>query len=188
MIVTGPTRKLPESSICRGFTAVSGFSLVETVISVLLVSVLFTAAINTYGAAKVSHTKAAEQVRGQVLAAGLMNEIMDVAYDDPDQTPIFGIEASEMAGSTTRANFDDVDDFQTYTDDPISDRNGTIVPSLSGWKRTINVVYVAPATQDTGEVVFAAVGSDQGFKKVTVTVYYNNRQTAQLVALRCAAR
>jgi type II secretory pathway pseudopilin PulG len=162
-------------------------SLVESVISVMLVAVLFVAALNTFSAAKVNQSLTAQQIRGQMLANSFIDEILEKAYQEPNDTVAFGREGSELS-ATDRSSFDDVDDFHGYVDNPVRDRQGTTLTAGTGWARHATVVYVSLSPQGEGSKSFTPVGTDQGFKLVKVAVYHDGRQVAELTAIRTAAR
>ena len=61
----------------------AGFTLVEAAISIVLVSVMLVAALNTVGAAKLGQQKTAARGRAHLLAQELMSEIMRQDYADP---------------------------------------------------------------------------------------------------------
>ena len=58
------------------------FSLVEVVVSVLIMGVMFVAALNTVGAARGGEYRLAEREQALLLAQALMAEILQQAYID----------------------------------------------------------------------------------------------------------
>ena len=100
----------------------------------------------------------------------------ELTYIEPASPPSFGREASENNGK--RTNWDDVDDYYQWNASPPQDRNGNALPNTSGWKRTASVEWVDPSNPA------ATVGSDQGLKRITVTVQRNGQVLAKLVALK----
>jgi Tfp pilus assembly protein PilV len=60
-----------------------GLSLVEAVLSVILVSVLLVASVNTVGASRAAQSATSNRSWGNVLAQGLMSEILQQSYADP---------------------------------------------------------------------------------------------------------
>jgi MSHA pilin protein MshD len=154
---------------CRGFT------LVEAVISVLLVSVMLVASLNTVGAFARSRNIRQDESRSLLLAQQLMGEIVQCAYADPSSTGTsypLGPENSE-----TRPTYNDVDDYNGYSQTTPTTKTGLALTGFSGWKRTVKVEFFDPAT-------LAVATSDKGLKRITVTVTSPTNKTTKLVALR----
>jgi MSHA pilin protein MshD len=157
----------------------AAFTLVEVMMSVIVVGVMFVAALNTVGSARIGEYKIAERNRGLFLAQDLMAEILQQAYDDPDDPVAFGTESGE--GTSNRADFDDVDDYHGWSKSAPERRDGSAIPDLDGWGRSVAVVWVNPAD------LSQTVGSDQGAKRMTVTVTHNGLPVASMFALRTSA-
>jgi len=64
---------------------------------------------------------------------------------------------------------------------PPANRDGTPIPDRSGWQRSAIVEYVD--ANDLG----TTVGTDQGVKRITVTVKRNDNTVAELVGIRTNA-
>lgn len=94
-----------------------GFTLIEAIISTLIVAGIFVAALTTVGAARATEAIDTERARGMLLAQELMNEIL--------QQP-----------------FDDVDDYNGRTESPPVDRDGDALPGFTGWTRSVRVEWV----------------------------------------------
>lgn len=153
-----------------------GFSFVETAVCVLVVGLLLVASMRVAAGANRAQAQAAEQVMGQYLAAGLMNEITALAYADPGGAPVFGREPAEVAG--VKSGYNDVDDFAGWTESPPQDFAGNVMPDLTGWARSVTVEWV------TVPNVSQASAGETGAKRITVTVTRNNRVVATCVAIR----
>ncbi len=167
--VTGNTRGNAQSGR-------NAFTIVEAVISTVIVAVMFVAALSTVSASRVTQHRAALVNRGRLLADSLLSEVLQQSYEDPDGTPVFGIESGEP--TATRTNFDDVDDFDGWSSSPPVGRDGTPLTNSTSWKRTVQVKWVDPS--DAGQVSAA----ETGVKRVTVTAEYAGVPQASLVALR----
>lgn len=155
-----------------------GLSLVEVVLSMLIASIMLVAALSTVGASRLSQFKTSQTTRGQALAESLMTEILRQDYQDPDGTPLFGLEQSEPGGQ--RNKFDDVDDYDGWTKSPPRDKNGSIIPNCDGWRRTVTVAWVDPMDPSLVE------DSESNAKRVTITVTFQDMPVATLVAIRTA--
>jgi hypothetical protein len=145
-------------------------------VSVLLVGGLLVAALTTLGGAAAGRRKIADRGLGELLAQDLMGEILRQPYEEPVDTPVFGLEASESTGN--RSAFDDVDDYNGWVDSPPQRKDGTLIPEGTGWLRRVTVVYAA------SDDLTSTVGTDQGVKRVTVAVERNGVPAASVVAVR----
>jgi MSHA pilin protein MshD len=155
------------------------FSLIEAVMSLVIVSVMLVAALNVVGASQLSQLWTAQTTRGHLLAAELMVEIMSQDYEDPNQIVAFGCESGETTGS--RAGFDDVDDYHGWSSSPPTDKTGTALSGLAGWTRSVAVQWADPMDPETVEP------SESGVKRIRVTVKNGTRPVASLVAVRTAS-
>ena len=152
------------------------FTLVEAVVSLLIVGAMLVATLSTVGASRLSKYTISEHSRGQLLAQPLMAEILQQDYSDPNDTPVFGIESGES--TTTRVDFDDVDDHNGWVSNPPEQKDGTQISDLTGWERSVTVEWVNP------DDVTQVLGSESNAKRITVNVSFNNKNVASLVAIR----
>ena len=139
-----------------------GFTLVEVVISSLVVALMLVAAMTTLGAVGRDYGMVREFQLGHLLGEKLVAEILQQAYFDPNDPSGFGVEAGESTG--TRVDFDDVDDYEGWSDSPPQLRDGTAIPGAEGWARTVTVWWadvLDPGTQ---------MGAETGLKRVRVEV------------------
>jgi MSHA pilin protein MshD len=156
-----------------------GLTLVEAVLSSVVMAVMVVAALTAVGAVRLGEYKIAERGRAMHLAQDLMAEILQQSYLEPLDTPLFGREAGEA--NTSRADYDDVDDYDGWSASPPQRQDGTVMAGLSGWSRRVTVAWADPA-----DLTQAAV-SDAGVKRITVTVAHDGVPAASLVALRTVA-
>ena len=155
-----------------------GFTLVEAVISIVLVGLLLVAAINTLGATAVSKRNIEHQALGYTLAQDLMAEILNQAYEEPDDTPEFGRESSESGGD--REDWDDVDDYEGWSATPPETKDGEPLDGYDQWTRSVEVAFVNPTSLND-------LGGNTGVKRITVTASFNGVPAAELVAIRTQA-
>ncbi len=85
-----------------------GFTMVETIISVVIVATMFVAVLNSVAASRTTQYKMNEQRYGNLWARALMSEILAQDYEEPVDTVAFGLESPET--SSSRADWDDVDE------------------------------------------------------------------------------
>jgi type II secretory pathway pseudopilin PulG len=153
-----------------------GLTLIEVVASTMIVGLMAVAALNALGAA----TKSANSIGNRAVAAGLadelMSEIMMQSYSDPDGSPIFGHESGES--TNVRSAFDDVDDYDGWNASPPQYRDGTAIPDRTNWRQRVTVTYVTPTNPTTTSA------TDQGAKRIHVTIEYQNVVLADQYAVR----
>jgi type II secretory pathway pseudopilin PulG len=167
----------PQSAI-RNPQSLRAFTLIEAVLSTVVVAVMFVVALNTVGASRVTQYKAALVSQGRMLAESLMAEILQQAYQEPGTTYVFGRESGEL--ETSRAAYDDVDDYQGWSQSPPVAKDGTALPNSANWRWTVTVVWVDP--QDPAQVS----ATETGAKRITVVAAFKNVTQATVVALKAA--
>jgi Tfp pilus assembly protein PilV len=156
-----------------------GMSMVEGLVSILIVGVVFTAVLDMLAATKLGQSKTSYRKVANLLAHDLMAEILCQDYEDNDEAKAFGRELAEKAGS--RADFDDVDDYLEWSASPPQNKDGTEVPNRTGWRRSVDIRYA-----DSTDITQMSV-ADSGIKHIIVTVAYNDVELARLVAIRAGA-
>ncbi|MBV8781637.1 MAG: prepilin-type N-terminal cleavage/methylation domain-containing protein [Phycisphaerae bacterium] len=155
----------------------SGFTLVEATLSVLIVSILMVAAMAAADVAITTQSRTGDRAAGRWLAAGLMTDVLSLAYQDPNYpTTTLGIDPGESANN--KATFDDVDDFNGWSESPPQDKGGNVIPRFTNWKRTVTVQWCSATAPST------ISGSETGCKLITVQVFHNNVMMATRVALK----
>lgn len=163
----------PTDSHCA---EAGGFSLMETVMATLLVGLLLTAVLNNVGATMAGRYNLSERSRGYALANDLMGEVVNSQYQEPTDTPLFGRESGEVG--TVRSQWDDVDDFNGWSESPLQRRDGTVIPNTTGWTRSVTVERVNP------DNLTQTVGTESGAKRITVTVKHGDRVVGKRVVVR----
>ena len=157
-------------------------TLIEVVISTVIVSVMLASALQAVGAARVGWTKLNDRSVGMLLAQDLMAEILQQAYADPAYGPGSSIgPGADEAATGNRSLYNDVDDYHGWQASPPQYKDGTPIAWATGYQRAVTVVWVNPANP-----VFAA-GSPSGAKRITVIVRRNGLDVATLVAIRTTA-
>lgn len=153
----------------------NGLSLLEVVVSTMLVGVVLLGATDLLGSVISGRTEISDQAVGELLAQQLMAEILSAHYEDPN-APAFGVESDESAYD--RSTFDDVDDYNNWGEEEAADAVGQPLMNTTGWSREVAVDYV-----DSSDVA-TAVGTDSGLKRISVEVKRNGETIHQLVTLR----
>ena len=143
----------------------------------MIVGMMSVAALNSLGGA----TRSSEAIGNRAVAHGLadelMSEIVQSSYADPIQTPVFGRESGEPAAGP-RSTYDDVDDYNGWNISPPQYRDGSTMPNRADWRHRVEItrVTLSDPTQ--------AVGTDQGVKRIRVTIEYRGQVLAEQTALR----
>lgn len=155
------------------------FTMIESVVSVIIVGVMMVAAMRTVAASRVIQFRTAERAQASMLAQELLTEVMGRAYEDA-VSPVFGLESGEPA--SPRAGFDDVDDYNGWKEDPVKDALGSAVSGLGTWSREVVVSRVLPANVTTNAAL------DTGAKRVSITIRHLGSPVLTLHGVRTSAR
>lgn len=182
--------------------AARAFSLVEAVISTVIVATMFAAAVTASGIAARHRRIHAEQRIGHALARTLMSEIQAQRYADPGGGSVLGLDANKSASD--RTTWTDVDDYTGLSERPRT-RGGAELNGASGWTWSAKVEYftipaltgVSSTTPSNGSLVVSipllglsvslgepAAPTDTGMKRITVTVISPRGVPTVLTALR----
>ncbi|GAB5405622.1 MAG: hypothetical protein Aurels2KO_38530 [Aureliella sp.] len=140
----------------------AGLSLIEVVVSTVIVAFVMTAALQTVATAVAIRNQTQELQLGPVLARDLMSEILQLPYTDPD-TPNTSIGTESGEGAGQRSGFDDIDDYNGWFSSPSpTKRDGSSLPLGAGWERSVVVQFIDPSS-------LTPTATDLGLKKITVT-------------------
>ncbi len=153
-----------------------GLTIVEVMVSSLLVGLVLVASLNTLGNVSITRRNAVSLQVGPCLANHLMSEILQKAYADPETSNAsIGLDASE--NSALRRTFDDIDDYDGWVQaSPLRD-DGTALGYAAGWKREVSVEHVDIET-------LATSSSATGLKRIFVSVTSPDGATSIQEALR----
>src|SRR6476619_6716570 len=122
-------------AIARGQRRARGFSLVEAMVSAGIVGVMLVASVNLLSSAARTRVADGNRRSGIMLAQQLMSEVISQPYKDDGL--LSGILFGPELGENARTDFDDVDDYNNYTEKPPKDNNGGIVSGFGGWTRSV---------------------------------------------------
>lgn len=136
-----------------------GFSMVEVVLSTVILSVLLTGALSTISAANKGGRVMIDKAIGAELALNMMDEISLLKYAETKDDDTIGTESGE--DGSDRRTFDDIDDFHGWSSSPPVDLDHRELP-YTDFTRSVEVVWVDAELDPTG--------SDSQLKRVTVTV------------------
>lgn len=156
----------------------SGITLIECAGASLILGLMITAGLRAAAQAGAAQVVSGRALAGTLLAEGLLNEILSLPYADPSGATTIGIDAGESASS--KATFDDVDDFDSWAESPPQAPGGAAIPGMANWSRSVRVYRALPSSPDTNSA------SETGLKRIEVTVRYSGKAVCTLTALRAA--
>ena len=158
-------------------TARRALSLTEVVVATALVGLLLVAALDSAGIVFRTRKLNANVLTGPGLAQELLDEILAMPYNDPQNLGgPSGVDAGESASA--RATFDDVDDYDGLNVLGARTRGNVAIAGYAGWRFQSQVAWAQLANP------MATSGSDVGLKRVTVSVISLANKTTTLVGLR----
>lgn len=140
----------------------SGFTLVEALMAVVIVSGVLVAAVGTFGAIGRGRQAQVDRVAAAHLASRLMSEIEQCYYMEPGSSASATL--GPEAGESARDAFDDVDDYSGYTASPPKLRNGTALTGYTNWTHAVTVDRAS--VNDPS----ATSATETGLKRIRVTV------------------
>jgi prepilin-type N-terminal cleavage/methylation domain-containing protein len=154
----------------------SGLSLLEVLISTMLIGVCLVAALRAVGMTLSTQTGLSDGAVAEALACDLLTEILAKDYQDSTQAATLQADLDERP--TDKTSFDDVDDYHLWQESPPQDRQGQTIAGLTGWQRSVRVEFVEAAdpTRDAT--------SDTGLKRITVEVAKSGQLRASQSGLR----
>lgn len=110
-----------------------GVTLVELVIAIVVISVSITAVMGLLGSISISSAAPMLRTQSTSIAAAYLDEVLAKPFQDPD-----GID-----NEVTRTTFDDVDDYNTYTDVGVRNQTDTAVAGLNQYTARVDVFAIA---------------------------------------------
>ena len=155
----------PPLTAARGLLrSRGGLTLVEVSISTLIVGMLMVASLQSVANVGRTWTATNQLVDGQGLAQELIREIVAQNYTDP--TDPLATTWGPETGETTRATFNDLDDYDGWTESPVKNAAGTALTGYTGWTRSVIVQLL----NKNNYSALSAGSVDQGLRAITVTV------------------
>jgi type II secretory pathway pseudopilin PulG len=158
----------------------NGFTIAEAMVATVIVGVMAVTAMTTVAASVRYQARTADRAVGAMLAQALMSEILAQAYQDPVYpTTVLGPDPGES--TTARTKWNDIDDYNGWSESPLQNQDGSIIPNTSGWTRSVTVAWVNSSNPSQ------ASATETGCKLITATVSHNGIMVATRVALRTNA-
>ena len=138
-----------------------GFTLIEVLIASAILSFVTLGIVQAVTAGQARTLDALKRSRAQALAEVLLEEILAKPYADPEGAAAFGPDA----GESTRADFDNIDDYHGYLESAgsLADHAAVLYPnSYQSLERSVSVLAVTNSVTD--------LGGDHAGVQVTVSV------------------
>lgn len=152
----------------------SGITLIETVLSLLILAGAFASGLTAIGSARASQVAAAERRFALSLAEDMMDEVL--AEPNYKEGNTYGLEAGERASD--RQAFDDMDDYDDWSSTPPVDYYDVDIPGGDGYSRRVQILYVNPDNPTQ------YVSTDMGLAVIIVRVRFNTKIVAEIRAYR----
>ena len=154
-----------------------GFSYIEAVISVVKLGTSIVGGLSMFSGYLQRVRATADSAIGIELASDLMAEILSLPFEDVELAEgSFGLDADE----TSRSTFDDVDDYDGWTESPPQARDGTPLGGTE-YDAFVRSVIVNNTTSDLADV---ATDGTTRHKRVMVTVERGGKRVQRLVGFR----
>lgn len=145
---------------------IRGFSYVEVLLSVVIISVLLVSALKLSANLGRSQQAGTDQQQYGNLVIDLLEEIKQQAYKDPNAVADSLVrETGELIDD--RSNYNDIDDYHGWSASPPENRWNTPFPQFAHLTRSVSVRFVSAA-----DFTLTSAG-DEGFKEVTITITRN---------------
>lgn len=162
-----------------------GFTLIEIVLAIFIIGVALVTLLSMFSLGLKGDVFAREMTVASTLSQELMEEIKSRAFEEPDDTPVFGPETAgatqiepTVATAIDRTLYDDVDDYDDWSRNPPEDMAGNPLTDFSLYTRSVEVKNVA--NQDyTSEQGDGTTDS----KKVTVTISKGGKDLVNLTTV-----
>jgi len=139
------------------------FTLIELLITIVLVGIVLLALIMSFHESLKSLERQKDLLSANLLSEELMNEIRSKAFQNPGTNIMFGPETNE--NEFVRRNYDDVDDYNGLTDAPPKTIEGVILSNYIGFTRQAFVVNVSNVSDWAVPTI-----NTTAFKRITVVV------------------
>jgi MSHA pilin protein MshD len=160
----------------------SGFVLAEVSVTLLVLSLAVVALVPVF-AMNIRSGKSSERAQEAVfLSQELLDEVRLRKWDEGTPLPTAYVASGSATlgtdtgeSGTDKTTFDDVDDFNGWTESPAKDPLNRSITGFAGYTRSVTVAYVTSA--------LAASGTPTDYKQITVCTQIKNRPSACLSTL-----
>lgn len=156
-----------------------GSTLVEAILSLLVVSLVAAAALEATGATARATRAVRERQTAERLAEAMLAEVTSRPYPKPNSS-LLGTLLGSLVGIVNRTGLVQIDAYDNFTESPPRAPDGRVLTTEPGWSRSVRVFNVNHADPSQASV------SDTGLKRIVVTVSRSGRVLATRTALKAA--
>ena len=162
----------------RRLSQKDGFSLIEVLTVLTISSIIFPMMMVIMGSMAQQSTKATIMTVATDQAREMMELILAKRFDEnihaspTNPTDDWTAFANLGPDGETRPNYDDIDDFDNFSDTP-----------APGYSRSVEVVYATLDTVPTPDKWVAETTTETNYKRITVDVTHDYIGTISLVTL-----
>lgn len=121
-------------STSRQRDRIKGFTLIEIIVTMVVLAIASTAILSVFSSTVSSSANPAIQQQAISIAEAYMEEISLKSFDDPNGT---------NAGESTRADFDNVLDYNSLPDTTVRDQNNNAIPALNAYNVAVAIANPA---------------------------------------------
>jgi len=147
--------------------------LIEAAVAYAILTLGIAVIIPIFQLATTANERSQETLKAAELAEELMEEVKLRRWDEssagggvPTGNPSISLGVDSGENSADKTTFDDVDDFNGWTEPVPKDPLNHAIPGLAGYSRTVTVQYVTSS--------LAASATPTNYKQVTVCVAKSN--------------
>ncbi len=166
--ITGRFRgSLASLGRCR-LAGTSGMTIIEMVMVIVVLAIAIPPLLNMFSEVGINSVQAEFQNTASLIGQSYMEEIISKKFDETlVNDPLASAPWSDPLGSDggeSRSSYDDVDDFDGYTEDPVA--------NYTGFSTSVTVYYVDPDSSDL-DTVQPDSSSSLDYKRIDVTVTHS---------------
>jgi len=145
--------------------SMSGFTLVEVLVAIMLTGLAFTIFLQALNTGKIVRVKSELRTRQSIILNSIENQIRATKFDEEDSAPwTSSEELGKESGETSISQFDDIDDFHEYTVNSIDE--------YPGFGYNIIVFYSSPPSSNEDKKIFELSSSQTNYKSVAISVIH----------------
>ncbi len=150
-----------------------GFTLIELVVTLVVIGIAATALLSVFTSTVRGSADPVIQQQATTIAEAYVEEILLQAFADPT-APEQGA-ASTEAGETSRALFDDVQDYNHLGTTQVRDQNNNPIAALAAYSVTVSVTGAALDTVPaTASMRIRVTVSHPAITPITLVAYRTN--------------
>ncbi|MCF6283341.1 MAG: prepilin-type N-terminal cleavage/methylation domain-containing protein [Candidatus Polarisedimenticolaceae bacterium] len=118
----------------------SGVTLIELIVAIIIIAIGFVAVSQLFGQAAMSSADPMIKHQAVAIAESYIEEMLLLPFDEDEASGEAEGVLGPDTGETSRALFDDVNDYHGWVDTGITNLNGTAVSGLNNFNVAVTVV------------------------------------------------